>query len=511
MLNGTITASSKDYDGSTSASLDCSGVSIIDETGGPGIINNDNVSVTATGTFDNADAGSNKTVNISNISLTGNKASNYTVSASYVNTTTTASIYSLPASVTDAPTANTLTYTGEPQALLSGGSAEGGTLQYRLVKGTDYDDRPNGLQMQERITFSIRWTAIPIIMTPILSKSLQVTIAKATPEITAPAAKEGLTYTGEDQELITAGTTTFGTLLYSVDGGEYSEAIPTGREAKDYTITYKVEGTDNYNAVEASNPITVTIAKATPTVTAPTAVEGLTYTGQEQALVTEGSTTGGILQYSLDGGEYDEAIPTGIDAKDYTITYKVVGTDNYNGVEAGDPITVTIAKATPTVTPPTAIEGLEYTGAPQALITAGDATGGEMQYSTDGESFSAEIPTGEDAGTYYIYYKVEEGGNYNAVEAGDPITVTIAKANATVTAPTGNTLNYTGQAQTLVTGGEATGGTLEYSTDGKTYSTTVPTGTDVGEYTVYYRVTGDANHNDVAAASVHLRSTVETA
>lgn len=329
-----------------------------------------------------------------------------------------------------------------------------------------------------------------------------------------PTAKTGLVYNRTEQELVNAGTAYNGTLQYKVGNGSYDTAIPTAIDAGTYTVYYMVVGDAYYDDV-AEQSLQVTIDKATPTVTAPTAKEKLTYTGEAQELITAGTTTFGTLLYSVDGGEFSEAIPTGKDAKDYTITYKVVGTDNYNGMEASDPIIVTIAKATPTVTPPSAIEGLEYTGAPQALITAGEATGGELQYSTDGETFRPEIPTGEDAGTYYIYYKVEEGDNYEGW-GPERIEVTIAKANATVTAPTGNTLNYTGQAQALVTGGEATGGTLEYSTDGKTYSTTVPTGTDVGEYTVYYRVTGDANHNDVAAASVkatiaNSQSTVETA
>ncbi len=55
---------------------------------------------------------------------------------------------------------------------------------------------------------------------------------------------------------------------------------------------------------------------------------------------------------------------------------------------------------------------------------------------------------------------------------------------------------------------EADGGTMQYSTDGKTWSTTVPTATNAGTYTVYYRVKGDANHDDTAARS--LKVTIAT-
>ena len=44
---------------------------------------------------------------------------------------------------------------------------------------------------------------------------------------------------------------------------------------------------------------------------------------------------------------------------------------------------------------------------------------------------------------------------------------------------------------------------MQYSlTENGTYSQDIPTGTDAGAYTVWYRVIGDANHNDTAPASV---------
>ena len=47
--------------------------------------------------------------------------------------------------------------------------------------------------------------------------------------------------------------------------------------------------------------------------------------------------------------------------------------------------------------------------------------------------------------------------------------------------------------------GSTSGGEMQYSLDGATYSKDVPTGTDAGEYTVWYKVIGDANHNTKSA------------
>ena len=91
------------------------------------------------------------------------------------------------------------------------------------------------------------------------------------------------------------------------------------------------------------------------------------------------------------------------------------------------------------------------------------------------------------------------------------IVVTVQKADirsGLITPPTAQeNLTYTGQEQALITAGSVTsGGTMQYSlTENGTYSQDTPTGTDAGAYTVWYRVIGDANHNDTAPASVAVR------
>ena len=90
-----------------------------------------------------------------------------------------------------------------------------------------------------------------------------------------------------------------------------------------------------------------------------------------------------------------------------------------------------------------------------------------------------------------------EGGNYNV---SGSTTFAISSADGSLTPPTGKSdLVYNGAAQNLITAGTSTTGTVQYSLDGTTYATSIPQGTDAGSYTVYYRVKGDANHNDIAA------------
>ena len=41
-------------------------------------------------------------------------------------------------------------------------------------------------------------------------------------------------------------------------------------------------------------------------------------------------------------------------------------------------------------------------------------------------------------------------------------------------------------------------GTIQYKVGTGSYGTSIPKGTDAGDYTVYYKVVGDSNNNDVA-------------
>ena len=109
----------------------------------------------------------------------------------------------------------------------------------------------------------------------------------------------------------------------------------------------------------------------------------------------------------------------------------------------------------------------------------------------------------KNAGDYTA--KVMVGTGENTVTA--EIAFTIAKADPVITAPTAKTLTYTGSAQSLVTAGSAEGGEMQYALGTaaeatQAYTTSVPAATDAGTYYVWYKVVGDANHNDSEAACV---------
>ena len=164
-------------------------------------------------------------------------------------------------------------------------------------------------------------------------------------------------------------------------------------------------------------------------------------------------------------------------------------------------------------------------------------------FSSDTKTFSLKPPgyevtykvvggTWSDGGTADITETVQSGSKPAGVPTGmkasegytggawdtDPADTTITgpttftytfteKQAATVTkAPTAKTLTYTGSAQELVTAGTAEGGVMQYAlgTDAATaptgYTASIPTGTNVGTYYVWYKAIGDETHSDSGVA-----------
>ena len=372
------------------------------------------------------------------------------------------------------------TYTGSAiEPTITSVKLDGATL----TEGTDFS-----VSYQSNVDAGTGKVVLTGLATPNFYKGTAVaefTIEKATSAITVdPAAISGLTYTGSAQTLATTGTCVGGDLLYSLDGETYGATIPQGTDAGAYTVYYKVDGGKNYKGVEAKS-LTATIAKATSTLaTAPSAVSGLAYTGSAQALVTAGSgVVGGKLVYSLDGTTFAEAIPTATDAGTYTVSYKVDGGKNYEGVAVATLSDITIAQVPATITTiPAVIAGLTYSGEEQELITAGVAEGGELQYSLDGGAYSTALPKGKDKKAYVIGYKVVGDKNHTDVAEATLNTAIVAKEVVWTTtdavpskliAEVTNEANKTAELTNIVLGSGATTLTLTDAIDGYTL-TSIP-------------------------------------
>ena len=271
------------------------------------------------------------------------------------------------------------------------------------------------------------------------------------------------------------------------------------------TATVTLTGIGDYCGTRSN---TYTINPVAANVSAPTARTNLTYNGTAQALCTAGFSRDGTVRYSTnDGSSWTTTVPKATNAGTYTLWYKFDADANHTGSIAKTSLgTVTIAQAAALVSAPTARTNLTYNGSAQALCTAGSPTGGTLYYSTnDGSSWTTTVPKATNAGTYTLWYKFDADANHTGSIAKTSLgTVTIAQAAALVSAPTARTnLTYNGSAQALCTAGSRTSGTLYYSTDnGSSWTTTVPTATNAGDYTLCYKLDADANHVSIAKTSL---------
>ena len=134
---------------------------------------------------------------------------------------------------------------------------------------------------------------------------------------------------------------------------------------------------------------------------------------------------------------------------------------------------------------------------PNVTVKDGENTIDPSEYAV---SYDNNVNAGENTATVTITDNAN--GNYTVSGSAK---FSIAKAVSTCTAPTPITaLTYTGEAQTLINAGTTVDGTMQYSTDGTHYGTTIPIGENAGEYTVWYKVAGDGNHSDTTPESVSV-------
>lgn len=258
--------------------------------------------------------------------------------------------------------------------------------------------------------------------------------------VAIPTAATGLKWTGNEQTGVASG-----------EG--YSVANGAATAVGNYTATATLDNTTNYkwsdDTTEAKS-IPWSIGKATaPSISNVTLNKAAGTTSITASVAGKMPAGAGTLSYSkgaesVTGGngssvsEWSVSNTGAVSASVYTvagdtITLPVtISSTNYEDSTVNVVITL-IDLANPVYTAPTA-NTLTYNGGAQALVSAGVVTtGGTMRYSLDGTSWSDSVPTGKNAGSYTVYYKIDATNEVNGVDS-TPVNVTIARKDATVKA-----------------------------------------------------------------------------
>lgn len=363
-----------------------------------------------------------------------------------------------------------------------------------------------------------------------MSEDIAVTVQKADiRSITPPTAQENLTYTGQEQALITAGSVAnYGTMQYSLtENGTYSPDIPTGTDAGAYTVWYRVIGDENHNDT-APTSVAVSIGKKPLTITkvacAAKIYDGTT-TVEPTSVIFDNVTLNRGTDYTVTASFDDASVGNG---KNITARVTLMGqtAKNYALEQSSFPTTGSITRAAvPGFTKETALTIVNghantYTVALPALPKLetpkkyGALTYEIREIKLDGSYYTSgakvengkltlpiqknDVKTTGSVGTVTVVIK---STNYEDIT----LTVNVNATNKllpTVTAPTANALTYNGTEQALVTAGKTTGGTMLYRLDDSKWSEQIPTAKNAGEYTVWYKVQGNAEYADVAEQSL---------
>ena len=365
-----------------------------------------------------------------------------------------------------------------------------------------------------------------------MSQDIAVTVQKANISaslITPPTAQENLTYTGQEQALIIAGSVAdYGTMQYSLtENGTYSQDIPAGTDAGTYTVWYRVIGDANHNDTAPAS-VAVSIGKKPLTITGVTAASK-PYDGTTNADITsvtfDNVTLNRGTDYTVTASFDDASVGNGKNII-ATVTLMEQTAKNYALEQSSFTTTGSITKAAaPDFIRETAlviINGYEktYTVTLPALPTletpkeygAPTYELGEIKLNDGYYTSGAKVENGEltlpiqkndveTTGSVGTVTVVIKSANYEDIT----LTVNVNATNKlvpTVTAPTANALTYNGAEQALVTAGKTTGGTMLYRLDDSEWSEQIPTAKNAGEYTVWYKVQGNAEYADVAEQSL---------
>ena len=293
----------------------------------------------------------------------------------------------------------------------------------------------------------------------------------------ASASASNKTYNGKSQTGVTGSGITWSGTTSGIDAGTYTAtATPDGNHAWS-------DGTTG------AKTITWTMNKKTVAVTWGTTTT-FNYNGNAQAPTA--SATSGVT-----GETINVTRTTGRNAGSYTSTASISSVTGGrakigNYALSGNTKAFTINKVNATMTNPALATGLVYNTKAQSLLSkAGSASGGTIKYGLGANSTTAPTSwntsvTGTNAGTYFVWSKVDADGNHNSVAAKYIGMVTIAKAKVTVPTSPVRTLTYNGATQ-------AHGYTAPTGTAIETSGTTAST-IDAGTYNIVLKITNTSNY-----------------
>ena len=276
---------------------------------------------------------------------------------------------------------------------------------------------------------------------------------------TAPAANS-LTYNGSNQELVTSGSASNGTMKYRIgDTGSYETSIPAAKDANTYSVYYMAAGSDGYEDFVASEPIEVTINKQSITVSG-IAANNRVYDGTTDAILVytgvsfTGKVDGDNLTVTATGTFENKNVGNGktVTISDLTLGGTAVG--NYELAASGQQTSTTadITAKDVTASGTIAASNKVYDGTTTAVFDysgvtlTGKVEGDDLSYTATGAFVDKNVGTGKTVTISGWTLSGNDVGNYNLVSSSISTTTTadITAAEITVNGITAENKVYNG-------------------------------------------------------------------
>ena len=272
--------------------------------------------------------------------------------------------------------------------------------------------------------------------------------------------------------------------IVSINGNTVT--VKPGTTAGKATITVTSAEANNYKEKTATHEATVQNGTITINATPYTG----TYDGKAHNAFTSVTTdpSDATIEYSIDGGSYSSTIPTITNTSSFTVTIKAskAGYKTQTKTE-----TVKVNKAEGKLTLSATSGTITYPS--NATFTVSGNTGTLSVSSNNNNIATASVSgntvtvkSGTTAGKAIITVTSAEASNYNEKSATYTATVNNGTISLSATPYNGT---YDGKAHNALTNVSAnpSDAKLEYSINGGTYSTTMPTITNTSSFTVTVR------------------------
>ena len=356
------------------------------------------------------------------------------------------------------------------------------------IDGENYSETVPTITETSSFTVTVRASKTGY-KTQIITETVKVN--KAEGKLTLSATSGTLTYPTSGTFTVSGNTGTLSvasnnTNIATVSVSGNTVTVKPGTTAGKATITVTSAEASNYN--EKSATYEATVQNGTISLSA-TPYTG-TYDGKAHNAYTSVNVTpsDAKLEYSINGGTYSTTMPTITNTSSFTVTVKASKAGYKTQIKTE---TVRVNKAAGTLTLSATSGTLTYPT--NATFTVSGNKGNLSVASSNTNIATASISgntvtvkPGTTAGKATITVTSAEASNYNEKSATYTATVNNGTISLSATPYTGT---YDGKAHNAVTKVTVTpsDAKIDYSTDGKTYSTTMPTITNTSSFTVTVR------------------------